>query len=85
MKIYQILRKAREAAGLTQAKAAQDSGLSTPQFLSNIERGICLPSFPVLKSMCVNYNIDYQETAAKVIEEIQSRNLKKLSKRYKVK
>ena len=35
------LKEAREAKGLTQADLSEALGFTTPQFISNAERGIC--------------------------------------------
>jgi len=43
-----FLKNAREKAGLTQHDVAQQLGYSTPQFVSNWERGISLPPLDVL-------------------------------------
>jgi transcriptional regulator with XRE-family HTH domain len=43
-----FLRESRERAGRTQGEVARALKYSTPQFVSNWERGISLPPFDVL-------------------------------------
>lgn len=40
-----FLKAKREAAGVTQAEVAEVFGHTTPQFISNVERGLCV--FPL--------------------------------------
>ena len=60
-KIFQelgvTLRKGRESAGLTQREVADDLGYSSPQFVSNIERGLCAPPLNVLRFMIEAYGL----------------------------
>ena len=44
----QLIKKAREGAGLTQAKLAQKLGYRSPQFISNWERSESLPPIVAL-------------------------------------
>lgn len=53
-----FLRTHREKAGFSQADVAQKLGYSTPQFVSNWERGISAPPFNALKKLAVLYSID---------------------------
>ena len=51
----EYLRKVREAAGYSQSELAQALGMSSPQMVSNWERGICGPSFSnlmVIAKLC---------------------------------
>jgi len=44
-KIASIIKEMREKADMTQAVLAEKLGYSSPQFISNVERGIC--KFPL--------------------------------------
>lgn len=47
MSVAEFFKKARENANMTQKEISDKLGYSTPQFISNVERGICL--FPMAK------------------------------------
>jgi transcriptional regulator with XRE-family HTH domain len=49
--IHQFLRKARIKSGLTQVELAAALGYSSPQFVSNWERGFCKPPAAQLKQL----------------------------------
>lgn len=44
----EILKQAREKAGLSQGELAKELGYSSPQLISNVERGLC--SVPLKKA-----------------------------------
>ena len=56
-----FLKTHRENSGLSQADVAQKLGYTTPQFVSNWERGISAPPFNALKKLAVLYKIDADE------------------------
>ncbi len=62
-KVGEFMRVAREAAGLTQAGAAKSLGYSTPQFVSNWERGLCNPPHSELKKLCKLYKLEREDLA----------------------
>lgn len=47
-----FLRKRRTQAGLTQSELAELLSYSSAQFISNWERGLCLPPLEVLPKLC---------------------------------
>ncbi len=49
--VGKIIRDARSNAGLSQADLATALGYSTPQFVSNWERGVSLPPIKSLKKI----------------------------------
>lgn len=55
------LRRKRLAAGLSQMYVGKQLGHSNAQFVSNIERGVCLPPLDALKSMMSLYSISSAE------------------------
>jgi transcriptional regulator with XRE-family HTH domain len=55
------LRQKREDAGLSQGDVAKAAGLTSPQFISNIERGIALPSPHLMGVMVAKYKFDSEE------------------------
>lgn len=69
MKFKEYIKEARENAGLSQADVANKLGNISPQYMSNIERGICHPSAEALKVMCSMYGVNYQQAANMVLVE----------------
>ena len=54
----EILKTLREKAGLTQSDAASALGYTTPQFISNVERGIAMPPIKTIPKLARLYNTD---------------------------
>lgn len=57
-RIGDYLRKQRLHARVSQKVISEKAGLTTPQYISNIERGISPPSIDILKIMKKTYNMD---------------------------
>jgi len=60
-KFGQYLKKSRVNSKLTQAKVAEKLGYSTPQFVSNFERGLCEPPLENLKKLIGIYKLNTDE------------------------
>ncbi|MEK2647425.1 helix-turn-helix domain-containing protein [Bdellovibrio sp. BCCA] len=58
--IGEFLKQKRIAAGLSQADVAEKMGYSTPQFISNWERGVSHPPINALKKLAEIYTIPYR-------------------------
>lgn len=61
MKTNQVgmtLKRARIEAGYSQSDLAARLGYKTPQYISNYERGICLPSLKVLGAIVKELEMD---------------------------
>jgi transcriptional regulator with XRE-family HTH domain len=56
-KLGEYLREKRVKADLTQGFVAERMGFTSPQFISNIERGLCSPPMDVLKRMIRLYKL----------------------------
>ena len=65
----QFLRDKRVDAGLTQAEIAGKLGYSSPQFISNFERGLCSPPLKNLKALVKLYKIDANELIRLILDE----------------
>ena len=65
----EYLRGKRVTAGFTQAEIANKLGYSSPQFISNFERGLCSPPLKNLKSLVKLYKIDTGELIRLIIDE----------------
>ena len=48
-KLGPFLKKARSKMGLSQRDVADKLGYTSPQFISNVERGLCSPPLKKLK------------------------------------
>ncbi len=67
IKLGEFLQLKRKERGLSQGFVSKELGYSSPQFISNIERGLCCPPFPALKQMIDLYEIDAEEITALLI------------------
>jgi len=52
------LRKSRENQGLSQGQVATALMLKGAQYISNIERGVSLPSLPILGCLVKQYSLN---------------------------
>ncbi len=59
--ISELLKRARESSGLSQAEVARELGYTSPQFVSNWERGLSSPPVPKLKKLCKMYQVPVDE------------------------
>lgn len=55
------MRKMRVKADKSQGEIAKAAGFTSPQYISNIERGICAIPNRVLKIMIAQYSIDTED------------------------
>ena len=63
------LKKKRQLSGLTQSDVAHKLGYSTPQFISNFERGLCSPPLKNLKTLIKLYSIPVEEIVELIVCE----------------
>ncbi|MBY0315545.1 MAG: helix-turn-helix domain-containing protein [Bdellovibrionales bacterium] len=66
--LARLLRQSREQQYLTQRQVSDRLGLLSPQFISNIERGVCAPSPKILKRLIVIYKLDRSEVSSILLE-----------------
>lgn len=52
-----FLKEARETARLTQGEVAKSLSYSSPQFISNWERGVSLPPMDILPRLAVMFEV----------------------------
>lgn len=57
----EFLRKHREKMGLTQGEVAEKIGYSSPQFISNIERGVSVTPLHTLAALIKMYKCNQNE------------------------
>lgn len=77
-----FLRTHRENSGFSQADVAQKLGYTTPQFISNWERGISAPPFNALKKLAVLYKIDADELFNVMLENKLEEVTTDMKKKY---
>ncbi len=78
-KLGEYLRDKRVKADLTQGFVAERMGFTSPQFISNIERGLCSPPMDVLKRMVRLYKLRNPEVVkflSRLQEEYFERSLR---------
>lgn len=70
------LKKAREDRKLSQLQVSKVLGYSSPQFISNFERGLCAPPIDKLKVLIKLYNLSAEDMIELIMVE-QERLLRK--------
>jgi transcriptional regulator with XRE-family HTH domain len=63
------LREKRRDAGLSQQNAASALGYSSPQFISNLERGTCPVPLNRIRQFIDLYKIDHDEFVSRFLNE----------------
>jgi transcriptional regulator with XRE-family HTH domain len=76
------LREARERSGLSQSQVAQELGYSSPQFISNWERGLSSPPIPKFKKLCKLYSLSLDEAYEKLLQATLDEVERKLRKEF---
>lgn len=60
--LSKYLKRMRIESGLTQAEVANKLGYSSPQFISNWERGFARPPVKIIKRLISMYKLNVDET-----------------------
>lgn len=84
-KLAEFLRSKRIAAGLTQADVAGKLGYTSPQFISNWERGLASPPAFILKDLAKIYQIPADDLFQRLLKEVEAnlvREYKRLPRRF---
>lgn len=75
--LAQWLKEARLKSGLSQGDVARELGYSSPQFISNWERGLSQPPVVKLKKLCKMYSVSiddaYQRYLKAALTEVQEK------------
>ncbi|MCM2281688.1 MAG: helix-turn-helix domain-containing protein [Bdellovibrionaceae bacterium] len=66
-----FLKKKRIDAGLTQSEVANELGYSSPQFISNWERGLANPPVFILRNLTKLYKVSSDEMFNKLMQEVE--------------
>ena len=81
--IGQLFREKREHLGLTQQVLSKHLGLSSSQYISNIERGLCGPSLDTLVKLSELLRLDPHKLIDSMVDEYR-KNLKQKFRKIKV-
>lgn len=84
MTIGDILKDAREKAGLSQSDVSEKMGYQSAQFISNIERNVSLPTAKLLRKMTDLYGIHYETIAQMIVDKIVDKRLTSAKRIYKI-
>lgn len=63
------LKQKRQETRITQKEVAKKLGYTSPQFVSNFERGLCAPPLKNLKSLVKLYRIQPEEIIDLIVKE----------------
>jgi transcriptional regulator with XRE-family HTH domain len=86
--LNEYLREKRVDSGLSQLDVARELGYSSPQFVSNWERGLVSPPLETIAVLIDLYKISSSEVVSKILEETRDyleSNLGRKSKKSKSK
>ncbi len=72
VRLGSLLKEKRIDKGITQMSLARELGYSSPQFVSNWERGMCSPAFDTLPTVCKLLGIPKREIIEIIIDETRS-------------
>ena len=72
-----LLKSKRLERGVSQAKLARALGHGNPQFISNIERGLCRLPVSAAKKVCKILEISTDEMLVKLTTDMQSELIRK--------
>jgi len=75
IELGKLFRSERLKSGLSQGKVCRALGYTTPQYLSNFERGLCSMPLEKLKRMIDMYNMDPEEVV-KLMMDLQTKFLR---------
>lgn len=67
-----FLKEKRVEAGLTQSDVARKLGYSSPQFISNWERGLANPPVFVLRDITKMYKVPADKMFSVLMEEVEA-------------
>lgn len=82
MKLANYLKEARIKAGLTQSDVSEALGYTTPQFVSNWERGVSQPPIDVLKKIARLYKVSDEELFEVTLEVTLESVQKDMQRRF---
>ena len=69
--LAEYLKERRMQAGLTQSEVAKKLGYSSPQFVSNWERGLANPPIFVLRDLTKMYKVPVDQMFDLIVEDFK--------------
>ncbi len=75
-KLGKLFKSNREKNGITQRQASERLGYSSPQFVSNFERGLCALPLKKIKVLIELYEMD-ANNVANIIIDFQAKMIRK--------
>lgn len=70
--LAEFLKEKRVNAGLTQSEVAKKLGYSSPQFVSNWERGLANPPIFVLRDLTKMYKVAVDQMFDMIVEDFKT-------------
>ena len=83
MRFHQYIKKSRVKAGLTQRQVASKLGYTSPQNVSNWERGLALVPMDSFVRLIKMYQIDKREALDVYMNEVIEKKQKRLRLAFK--
>ncbi len=71
-RLAEFLKEKRVASGHTQSEVAKKLGYSSPQFVSNWERGLANPPVFVLRDLTKMYKVGADQMFSLLIEDVKA-------------
>ncbi len=71
-RLSEFLKEKRVTAGLTQSEVARKLGYSSPQFVSNWERGLANPPVFVLRDLTKMYKVPADQMFELLVEDVKA-------------
>jgi transcriptional regulator with XRE-family HTH domain len=70
--LSEFLKEKRASSGFTQSEVASKLGYSSPQFVSNWERGLANPPIPILRELTKLYKVSADEMFRRLMAEVEA-------------
>lgn len=80
--LSKFLKDKRESAGLSQKQVADKLGYTTPQFISNWERGVSSPPLKTLKKVGELYHVSADELFKVTLESTLQQVTQDLKRKF---
>ncbi|MEN0059669.1 MAG: helix-turn-helix transcriptional regulator [Bdellovibrio sp.] len=77
-----FLKDKRIKSGLSQKEVADKLGYTTPQFVSNWERGMSAPPIEVLKKLSDLYDVPSEEMFSAILQTVVSKVETKMKRKF---
>lgn len=82
IKLSDFLKSKRNTAGISQGAVAKKLGYSSPQFVSNWERGLAEPPLKTLRKLAEIYNVSADEMFNVVLTSTIQKTTEELKRKF---